>query len=394
MVASRVLRLKRNRTIRVLGWALCTLLGCTVPLCAAAQSAPETLLVLDLGAAGHGAFLAALRIQLGGVYALRERAPELPGGLPARIAAATEQAGRERALAAVWVEDASVAHGMHTAVLYVVGRRQGRALLEVVQVPSARGPDLPRVLALKLGELLTELRVAQIQPLAPPSVAAASSPPEAASASPGLAEPPPPTAAEAASEATPESGRFWAVGRAGLRLDVAPGHAGSRVGLGAELTPEWTRGRLRLALGVGAAFFPSLTRDSPAGSVELREVAPRVLASLTWQSALCDLGVRSAGVLALVSARGTTPAGRIGDSRQQLLGWALGVQAERTLWGPLGVALFIEAQLQSDHVDFRVNDETLIDRGRVRVMWGLDLRLRTALTPAASGERGLSTRSP
>ena len=390
MVASRVLWLKRNRTSAALGWALCSLLWCTAPLCAAAQS--DSLIVLDAGGAGHAPFLAAVRIQLGATYEVRELSPSLPGPLPQRIAAATALAVGEHALAAVWVEQAAGAHGVRSAVLYVVGQREDRALLEVVQVPSARGPDLPRVLALKLGELLSELRVADVQPLAPrttpaSAVVSATPPPlpAAAAVQPATTE---------GSEPEPTNGRFWAAGRAGLRLDFGVGTSSSRAGLGAELTPEWTSGRLRLALGVGAAWFPALNEDSAYGSVQLREVAPRVLAAAAWRTSLCDLGVHTAGVLSLISARGRTPAGLIGDSRRNVLGWAFGVHAERSLWGPLGVVLFIEAEPQRERVDFLVNGETVLDRGRVRVVWGIDLRLRTALTPATGKERALPARSP
>ena len=101
----------------------------------------------------------------------------------------------------------------------------------------------------------------------------------------------------------------------------------------------------------------------------------------------------TAGVLSLLSARGRTPAGRIGDSRQEVLGWALGIHAERNLWGPLGVVLFVEAAPQRERVDFRVNQESVLDRGQVRVTWGIDLRLRTALTPSVDQERALPVRS-
>jgi hypothetical protein len=279
----------------------------------------------------------------------------------------------------VWIEEAGAARGMRSAVLYVVGQREGRALLEVVEVPSARGLDLPRALSLKLGELLHELRSNRAAPFEP-HAAALSRPPLTASGDAAATEPQPP-AVELMPESELESDRFWAAGRVGARFDSGLGTKSGRVGLGADLTPEWTRGRLRVALGVGADWFPQLSRDSAQGSVRLTEVAPRVLAALAWRTSLCDLGVHTAGLLGLLSARGRTPLGRIGDSRERVFGWALGVHAERNLWGPLGVVLFVEAQTQAERLRLQVNGDTVLDRGRLRVTWGLDLLLRSALTP-------------
>ena len=386
MVASRVFWLKRNRTRLALGGVLCALLWWTAPLCAASDSG--SLLVLDAGSPGHAPFLAALRIQLGNAYAVRELALDAPTAVSERVARATALVAAEQAVAAVWMEDSAGGQSMRTGVLYVVSRREGRALVEVVQVPSARGADLPRALSLKLGELLQELQ-AGVELLSLPAAA----PNQPSTAVRATAVPQPPAAVEGPSEPTLSTGRFWAAGRVGARIDFGVGTSSGRGGLGAELTPEWREGRLRVGLGVGATWYPSLTNETSQGSVRLSEVSPRVLLSLAFQTSLFDVGVHTAGVLNLVSARGRTKAGRIGDSREEVWGWAFGIHAERNLWGPLGVVLFVEAQPQREHIDFQVNDETVLDRGRLRITWGLDLRLRTALSSTASKERGL-TRSP
>lgn len=379
-----MLWLKRNRTELARSWLLCSLLWSTASVCAAAD--PGGLLVLNAGSAGHATFAAALRIQLGDAYALHELALSLPAALPERIARATALVSAEQALAAVWMEDSAGGRGVRSGVLYVVSRREGRALIEVVQVPSARGPDLARALALKLGDLLRELQAGPA-----PTIAlgpAALSEPALAVARreelpARLVSPQPAAAGELASEPASSAGRFWAAGRAGARFDFGVGPSSGRAGLGAELTPEWTQGRVRLAFGVGAAWFPSLSHETTQGSVRLSEVAPRVLLAVALQTALCDVGLHTAGVLNLVSVRGWTKAGRIGDWKEEVVGWALGFHAERNLWGPLGVLLFVEAQPQLERVDFRVNNEPVIDRGRLRITWGLDLRLRTELSPRA-----------
>lgn len=342
------------------------LLGlCVWVLCCGRVAAQGADLVLVLGPESplRTGFLSALQIELGAVYQVRASEQPVPEGLPARIAFATEMVESERAVAIVWIEQADA----RVALLYVVGRRAGRALLEVVQAPDARGLDLERMLSIKLAELLAQLRVAAAHPLNP------------------VVEPPPSAAlppAAASAERAPEL-RVWGSMLLGPRLQVGLGTGWSRFGLGAALAPELSVGKLRVALGLGLDLYPALTVRANSSEVSLSEVAPRVFAGLSWFTTAVSLSVQGGATWSFMSVHGRTPLGYENGDTVSGLGGFVALCAERAFSPALSLGARGELHAAARRLSFDVNDVTVLDRGRLHFTLGIDLTFRTNITASS-----------
>ena len=107
------------------------------------------------GAAARPALEPSLRIQLRELELVSERVA-LPPDVPSRIAAANRIAEDEAADWVIWADELQTDPGRPAdqAVLYVVGRKDGRALIEIVRVPGGEGPEVDRSLAIKVRELV------------------------------------------------------------------------------------------------------------------------------------------------------------------------------------------------------------------------------------------------
>jgi hypothetical protein len=332
----------------------------------AAQDA-DIVLVLGPESPLRTRFLSALQIELGDVYQVRASDQPVPEALPARIAFATELVESERASATVWIEAAG---NERVAILYVVGRRAGRALLEVVQAPDARGLDLERMLSIKLAELLAQLRSDGAHPLNPVTQAP---PPRAADAAPKLTAAdvnPPPKAAKT-------NLRAWGAMSLGPRFQAGLGTGWSRFGLGAALAPELSFDSLRIALGLGVDLYPALDVRANGSEVSLSEVAPRVFAGLTWFSSAVSVSLQGGATWSFMSVHGRTPRGYENGDTVSGLGGFVALCAERAFSSTLALGARAELHSAARRLSFDVNDVTVLDRGRLQFTLGLDLTFRT-----------------
>lgn len=334
--------------------------GACVPLCTrvAAQDG-DVVWVLGPESPLQTGFLSALRIELGDVYQVRASDQPMPEALPERIAFATELVESERASATVWIEASG---NERVAVLYVVGRRAGRALLEVVQAPNVRGLDLERMLSIKLAELLAQLRTDGAHPLNPAPDNAPQ--PTAAVAEPQLA-------------AAPADLRVWGAMLLGPRFQAGLGTGWSRFGLGATLAPELSFGSLRSALGLGLDLYPGLTVRSNSSEVSLSEVTPRVFAGLSWFSPAVSLSLQAGATWSFMSLHGRTPRGFEDSDTVSGLGGFAALCAERAFSSTLALGARVELQAAARRLSFDVNDMTVLDRGRLQLTLGIDLTFRT-----------------
>ena len=333
------------------------------PLAAQDARDADVVLVLDADSKVSGGFLSALQIELGDAYHVTVAPRTVPAALPARIALATELVESERALATVWIEDGSPQP--RSALLYVVGRRAGRALLEVVQAPDTGELDLPRMLSIKLAELLAQLRSGTSHPLQPPAPARAQ---------PAL---PPPAAAP---ELT--SPRVWGALALGPRFDVGLGAGWSRFGLGAGLAPELSFGSLRLALGLGIDWYPSLQVRSNSSEVSLSEATPRVFVGASWFTPGVAFAFQAGPTWSFMSVTGRTPKGLEHGETLDALGLSFALSAERSFASTLSLGARLELHVAERRLHFDVNDEPVLDRGRLRLSLGIDVTFRTNVTAA------------
>jgi hypothetical protein len=362
---------------------MCALVGTAGTVRAQAS---EPVLVLQERSHAQVGLIAALRIQLGATP-VRVRDWPAPSRLAERISSASQLAEDAEAFAVVWTEPPiQLPDGAREAVLYIVGRRQGRAVLEVVRVPGGRGPDLDRTLALKAGEVLDELR--QGSAAGPTGNMLRERPPGAADANGATASaqtgPVVPAAQTGSTVPTAQTGmlgkrpRWGAVALAGIRLgaQLAPGW--NRWGMGCGAGPALQIDELAAALRFGLDWYPPASRTRAGDGVTLSELTPLVLASAQWRRGDLGVGARSGAALAFLSAKGETASRRRGEDGKRTLSWLIGIEIEQAITSSLAIAASLDLQLHALQRRFDVNDRTVADLGRMQLVFGLELvsRLR------------------
>jgi hypothetical protein len=381
-------KLRRTGTLCA---CVCALVGSAGP---ARAQAGDPLLVLQERSHPQAGLTAALRIQLMDATPVRVREWRPAGTLGERIAAATELGRAEHALAVVWTEaPMPLPDGGLEAVLYIAARSESRALLEVVRVPGGRGADLTRSLALKVEEVIEELRRSDRQlsstvlrppaePSAPsaeppPSAAGATVPPSAASA----AVPPsaasavvPPSAASAAvppSAAPATNPPSWGLLLAtGARLSS---FGWARWGLGVSAGPTLQSDAWTAALRLGLDWYPDATHSRAGARVELAELTPLLLASAQWRHDGFGLGARAGIGISFFDARGETALGRSGSASVRTASALLGLAIERAIVQGLSVAASLDWQIHALHQRFDVNGTTQVELQRSGVVAALEL---------------------
>jgi hypothetical protein len=368
------------------GWfcvCVCALVSASGP--ARAQSG-DPLLVLQEPAHPQTGLFAALRIQLMHATPVRLRDWQPAGTLGERIAAATALGNREHALAVVWTEQAQrLANGGLEAVLYVVLRSQTRALLEVVRVPGGHGADLTRTLALKVEEIIEELRRSDQQLDASvlragpqPTAASGQAVPTAAGEPPPAAgEPPPPAGEPTAGKPPPPTAASVANStRSGLMLGTGArlsSFGWARWGLGIGAGPTLESDAWRAGLRLGLDWYPDATRWRAGARVTLGELTPLLLTAAQWRHEGFGLGAHVGLGVALLHARGETARGRSGSANAQTVAALLGVVIEQTLVQGLGIAASLDLQVRGLHQQFDVNGTTLVELQRSGLVAALEL---------------------
>ena len=377
-----MLWLKENHELpRVLWTALWVVVGSTH---VAAQPL-EPVIVLQERNHPQDGLVSALQIYLGSTP-LQVRDWSEVSALGDRVRIATELAQRKSALAVVWTEAARTlprnAGGGREAMVFVVGRREGRAMLEVVRVPEEHGPDFDRTLALKVSEVLNELQQSR---QAAPNGRLLSAPPgpdtsTAAAVSDGMQvsdadddggrDRP---AADSSSESGPsDPGLRWAAaGCAGLRLAAQLSPGWTRWGVGAGLGPELRHRHWRAGARIGLDVFPSASMASGAGDVSVLQLTPQAFASFAWQFASFAAGAHSGAAWTFIAAHGRSPLGNSGGQSVRTLSWLIGVDLERAVSERLALGATLDLQLHALRQTFTVNDGTVADLGRAQLVFGV-----------------------
>lgn len=323
-------------------------------LCAAAAHADDRVLLLEApGQAGLG-LASALAVQLIGVAELERQVLPDAATVPARVRAARELGQERHALLVVWAEGpVELADGSQEAVLYAVGQREGRALLEVVRVAGGRGPDMDRTLALKVREMVDELHRNRAQT------------PSEAMLQP---EPTPPSPRGP----RPQFGAELALGALGSpALGAAPARLGTAVALGPALLLRALA--LRLSARAELAWFPPNTVERGGAHVRFDELVPGLALRGQLRQGPLWLGARAGFALALTAATGVSAAGAKGVAHEQTALWLAGLELELPLAAGLGLLLGVELQARFLHRRFAVNGTELVDLGALRPFASLAL---------------------
>ena len=290
----------------------------------------------------------ALRIQLSGIAEVSLHAVPVQGAsVGERVRRAGALAAREGALLVAWVDPPlDRPDGTREVVIYAVGRREGRAVLEVVRVPGRAGPDVDRTLALKLREVvdaLLEARDAGQDALLVPAA-------------------PPPAIA--------------AVGQVGVQVVVIADTDLGQWGALGELGVQTELSGLQLRAGGGLALAPSVEVERAGQRVRFSELAPQLSASASVRAGALAIGLGTGVVLGVVQAEGLAAGGERGDRRFTLPSVRALLVAELDLTARVGVALALGVDARFQRQRLEVAGEPLADLGQLRPVGTLALVLR------------------
>jgi hypothetical protein len=328
------------------GVAIGLILGCwTGPV-----QAEDRVVLLEDSAAARGGLGSALRIQLTGAAEVEVRDLPENAGVSRKMQAASELTQSEDVLLVVWAEPAiELADGSREAVLYAVGHKQGRALVEIVRVPGGEGPDVERSLALKVREVVDEVRHNREQAAASELML------EPAAAAPVTAEPAWGARVSVAGALAPLSGSD--LGQWGARLAAGP---------------AWRDGPLRISGLVELAVFPELEVQVPPAEVRLFELAPGALAHAQWRQADVWIGLRAGLSFSFLNAEGHSAAGS-GEGSELAPAWLFGVDVEVPIGAGVGVAAALDLQARIRRQRFTVAGDQVVDLGRLRPLVSIAL---------------------
>lgn len=323
----------------------------TALVCAVVASGPQAralgdvppVVILDSPGIGpFDEFVAVLRVQVRGSAGVRIGPPVVKGDLGERVGEAAAIMTRQRPLLVVWIEQA----GESTYVVYAVGSKEDRALVEVVRVPATGSQDVARVMAIKVSNLVDIVLMRR----APESrdVAAAFAPP-------------PPRAAEPTTRTgvSLEAGGVGALGAG----DVS-GQAGLGLGAAVEVhTRDWV-----LAGFAAARWLSTIEAEAEVGTMDIRELDG-------------GLGVRAGRRIARavvagdleVAARVLHAGATAADGREESATRAVPVTraalaAEFALTERLGIRATAGIEVALLHQRFLLLDEPIANLGRSRLI--------------------------
>jgi hypothetical protein len=328
-----------------------------VLLCGRAEAEP-LVVVLDSPAGPPTAELvSALHLHAGGTALVRVGPVLAAGPLAAQVAQASAHAKAEGAALVVWIDAwPAVGPGEGAYVAYVVGEKEGRALLEVIRVRASERAAAARVIALKVGSIIDLL-------LAPAPAAAASGPDVAR----GIAADPPGPSLRAPLRVALGVEALGAFGVLGA------GSEGPRGGAG--LTAEVALERRGWRIGAFGAlrWLSSSSAATDLGSVTVREGGAALGAVV-----LRDLGPLALGGAIEAGARLLSASGRAEDGRSDsalvatpVVTGTVGAQVALTPRLALGAAAGVETSLVRRR--FLLLGEPAADLGRFRPVARLSL---------------------
>lgn len=297
---------------------------------------PRIVLVKPEGEPPRPGLEPALRIQLRGSAELVAVSAPFPDDVSSRLAAANALAEQHDADWVLWTDapEASPPKS-EQAVLYLVGRQNGRALIEVVRVPGGEGPEVDRSLALKVGELI-DVR-------------------EGAAYALGNAEVPEP-------EHELKRVQLWLEAGAQAGLE---GDGGGALDLLVAVGPSLSTPALLLAVPFELAI--GLPRSIERGGDEARwtELGATLWLKLAARLGPLFLGGGLGGKLAFTDVEGTTQAGRTGTATELLPSMVASIDGELPITASVGARLALGTELRFKRQHFLIEGEDVGDTGRV-----------------------------
>lgn len=299
---------------------------------------PRVVLIQPEGEAPRPGLEPALRIQLRGTAEVIALSHGFPNDLPSRLSAANGLAEQHDADWVLWTDapEATPPQSEQT-VLYLVGRQNGRALIEVVRVPGGEGPDVNRSLALKVLELI-DIR-------------------EGAAYALGNAEVPAPKP-----EQERQRVQLWL--EAGAQAGIAGGGGPAFDALVA-VGPSLSTPGFLLALPIELAFGLPRSIERSGDEVRWTELGATLWLKLGARLGPAVLGGGLGAKLAFTDVEGTTRAGRQGTAAELLPSLVASIDGELPLSSSLGARLALGTELRMKRQHFLIEGDDVGNTGRV-----------------------------
>lgn len=326
--------MRRNRT-----WlGVATL--CWLSLCGQVQA--QVVVLSAEGAAPRPAFVASLRIHLPPDTSVADGGTLRIGSPSERIEQALGAAELNDALAAVWVEGPVARRdGTGELVLYVVGRKENRAIVDVLRVSTGDSTQLDhsvdRSLALKVSQVLSDLmHGTDVIEATPPAA---------------------PTRDSASWRGGAYVGGLMRTGSG--TVDAQPG---LRVAVGA-----------RAPLPIGSIdvigrihLLPRARAQSEVGTITLSEVSPAIEAAWTVAIDRWSIGASVGAQLRVIEVAGQTAAGTRGDQNASILSLNVGPVLRLALHSNVQLAFGTDVEVSLHRRRYTINDSVRGDTGRLR----------------------------
>jgi len=296
-------------------------------------------------------FVELLGIQLSRIATVEVGPAMIDGHLSDKVEMAVDEADARNATVAVWIERGRQRKGDKIEfVLHIVGRRQGRLMVEVFRLPAKDGPNLDRTLALKVGEVLDKMLV----PLAPePTVTWVD--PTATERLPPVAPP-----HEPRRPGLTFAAEVGARGSAGL--DAPEAAAGVYLAVGVRRPVADFLGEAYVSGGIDSGSNTATAE----GTVDTDEIVAAIGARLLSPIGRLHLGAQLELGMRLVTADGVTPRGREGSENVALAAVLGSLEARWRLRSSFELRAAAGVEYSPDRLSLTVNQAPIVDLGRVR----------------------------
>ncbi len=322
----------------------------------------EDALVAVLDDGGRPGFVAALQIQLAGTATVEVRREASGNRSPPAVPRASELVLEEGLRGAVWIDSEGP-----QVLVYVVGRRSGRAVVEIMEAETADSADFDRALALRAATLLETLTTDSAD-ASRPSVSA-----------PETAEHP------EAPPIPPSDISAWGLrGALGLTAASPTGTVPWLPGIGASVGASLRLSGLLLVGSVGVEGMLPFDHRASAGLESPGRVSSVEVRPWLGLRGLLDLppmrvGAELRGTLRIVASDGVTPAGAAGGATHILPELAVSAAVEWPLMASFGLFLELGCALTLVEQRLFINDAQAATLGRARLQAALGVIFDTAL---------------
>jgi hypothetical protein len=293
----------------------------------------------------------ALEIQLAGQAEVIVAAPLPAARLEDSLAAAAGVVKARDARLGVWLERSGEGH----YVLYAVGVRADRGIVELGRVASGAGANADRILALKVSALVDDLLDEGAR------VPAALSPSTAPSA------PSRPVTAVAEPARPHQRGDLSVIAGAGAAATVADAEPTGLLGLAILGGLRLDRGRLAATVHASGRWFAARRLESASGAGDLTELSAFAIARVGMRTGRVAIGPGLGAGVRRIAVAAEVADGRRGSASRVIPAARLDASLEVRLGSASVAALTAGVEVSLIRDQLTLLGEPLVDAGRFRI---------------------------